>query len=263
MTHILSPMPVLRRAVDTLFPPSCPGCMADTVLNGALCADCWSELTLFDNSGCIRCGRPVPGITGPDDELECDECLRSKPVWGHGASVFGYSGTGRQLVLSLKHGDRLFIVPMLAGWAVRRAPELIAKAYLIAPVPLHWSRRLKRRYNQSAELARRISRIAEKPSAFAPELLLRRRKTISQDGLNKAQRTENLRGALQVHHPDLVRDRTVLLIDDVLTTGATLSEAARVLLAAGAASVDILVLALVLREEYSYMLGIKEDEDHG
>ncbi|MEM7745322.1 MAG: ComF family protein [Pseudomonadota bacterium] len=167
--------------------------------------------------------------------------------------MFRYDGAGRRLVLGLKHGDRQDVVPMLADWMLRAGRPLVEGADMIAPVPLHWTRRLKRRGNQAATLARRICHRAGLPGTFAPRLLVRNRATPSQDGRNRGARVENLAGALSLGPGTAVEGQRILLIDDVLTTGATLSVAAEVLQAAGAASVDILVLALVVRDDPAYI----------
>jgi len=149
---------------------------------------------------------------------------------------------------------------MLATWAARAGGALIADADLVVPVPLHWTRRLARRANQSAELARRLVRDARPGPAFAPRLLVRTRRTASQDGRDRAERMANVAGAIRPGPGPDPAGRRVLLVDDVMTTGATLNEAARVCREAGAAAVDILVLALVMRDESAYMRAPVEDE---
>lgn len=245
---------------EALFPPVCPGCAAETGAGG-LCPACWREMAFLDAGGCRHCSRPIPGL-GPEDEATCDECLRWPPVWDRGRAAFRYEGTGRRLVLGLKHGDRLDMVPMLGGWLLRAGRPLVDRADVIAPVPLHWTRRLKRRANQAAELARWLARARDKPAAYAPRLLLRTRRTSVQDGKGREAREANVDGAFAAG-PEAERldGRRVLLVDDVLTTGATLNAAARLCRAAGARSVDVLVLALVMREEFPYLPPSGRDED--
>ena len=251
--------PVKTAFTDALFPPVCPACRAETAVPHKLCPDCWAATMFLSGTGCITCGREVPGLDGaladPGEGFRCDTCQAHPPLWDRGAAVFAYDGAGRRLVLALKHGDRLDMLPMLAGWMLRAGRGLVARADLVIPVPMHWTRRLRRRFNQSAELARALCRAADRCDAFAPGLLRRTRRTASQDGRDRAGRAANLRGCMGLSSgaaPDIA-GRRVLLVDDVLTTGATLDTAASVCRAAGASGVDSLVLALVSYDEASYL----------
>lgn len=246
---------VMRRVVGTIFPPVCPVTGAELDADRALSPEAWDDLAFLAGPRCCQCGREIPGLPAGDTTLRCEACLSHPHLWTRGRAAFRYEGTGRRLVLSLKHGDRLDLVPLLAGWMLRAGPDLVAGADLIAPVPLHWTRMLKRRYNQSAELARALARLADKRAAYAPGLIRRVRRTPSQDGRNRAGRIANLTGALALASGAgaRVRGRRILLIDDVMTTGATLDAAAALFLQAGAAQVDVLVSALVTYDTAFYM----------
>jgi predicted amidophosphoribosyltransferase len=241
--------------VDALFPPACPACRGETATGLSLCATCWAETAFLTGTGCVTCGRAVPGLGGGGTGFHCDTCQAHPPLWDRGAAVFAYEGAGRRLVLGLKHGDRLDMLPMLAGWMLRAGRELTPEADLVIPVPMHWTRRLKRRFNQSAELAQSFCDSAGRRDSFAPGLLRRARRTASQDGRDRAGRAENLRGAIGLvpGAAERIAGRRVLLVDDVLTTGATLNAVTGVCRLAGASTVDILVLALVSFDEAPYL----------
>lgn len=246
---------VSRTVLDALFPPACPVCRADVEQTGALCAPCWRSIKFLSGRGCSTCGREIPAAATPDEAIRCDSCTRYPPLWGRGRAVFVYEGTGRRLVLALKHGDRLDTVPMLARWLLRAGAALVEEADLVVPVPLHWTRRLARRFNQSAELARELCRVAGRPEAFQAMALRRIRRTGTQDGRGRAERATALAGAIRPARgaAQLIAGRRVLLVDDVLTTGATLNACAAACHEAGAAAVDVLVLALVPFGEEGYL----------
>lgn len=239
-------------AIATLFPPICAGCGTETGTPSTLCPSCWGGLHVLAGPGCRVCGIDVAGLT-PGEDFICDECLKTPPAWTEGRAALVYGGTGRRLVLRLKHGDRLDMVPMLAGWMARAGGPLLEAADLVVPVPLHWTRTLRRRFNQSAELARRLT--ADRPRRLCPDVLVRARRTPSQEGRGREERRANLAGALTVppRRAAAVTGRRVLLVDDVMTTGATLDVGAKALLAAGVARVDVLVLALVPGPSRAYL----------
>ena len=232
--------------LDTVFPPRCLACAEPTVAAHGLCPACWRDTHFIAGTVCRTCGVPLVGAAGAEDV--CESCTRHPPAWDRGAAAVLYSGAGRKMVLALKHADRLDMVPPLAGFMAQAGRPLLEGADLLAPVPLHWLRLLRRRYNQSAELARRLGRLAGRP--VVPDLLLRKRATPRQTG-NRAVRAANQAGAFVVSPRRQARlaGRRVLLVDDVLTTGATLSTCAEALKAAGAAGVDVLVLARVAFED--------------
>ncbi len=230
----------MRRGLDALYPGRCMMCEAYTDGRNGLCPDCWRETSFITGARCECCATPLPGV---GQDLRCDTCLSFPMAWHHGAAAVVYSGVGRRLVMALKHGDRLDLAPALAGWMRGPARDLLHRAQIIAPVPLHRLRLLKRRFNQSAELARHLAQ--DRPAQFIPDLLLRTRKTPSQGGLTREQRFENQQGAFALNPRFDLRGKSVLLVDDVMTTGATLSACAEACYARNAANVDIVVLARV------------------
>jgi len=238
---------IAGRLLDIVLPPVCVACGTLVSSPHALCATCWESVDFIDDPKCQICGKPFefdPGV-----EVHCGVCLRKPPIYERARSAVVYGETSRRFVLSYKHGDRLDLVPAMVSWLERAGQELINDADIIAPVPLHWSRFLARRFNQSAELARVLGQRSGRQ--FSPDLLLRKKRTASQAGLNAKERARNVRGAFRVR-PGRLADlsaKRVLLIDDVLTTGATLNACAGILLWAGAAGVDVLTLARVVRAE--------------
>jgi ComF family protein len=183
----------------------------------------------------------------PGLDMLCAGCIREPPAFDRARAALAYDDASRPLVLGLKHGDQTHAAPAYARWLQRAAGPLLAEADVIAPVPLHRWRLWHRRYNQAALLALALGRAGGVP--VVPDLLVRRKRTPSQGGLNRTERRRNVRGAFVVRpgHAARVKGARVLLVDDVLTTGATVSECAKALRRAGAAAVDIAVLARVVR----------------
>lgn len=241
----------LRRAwagaLTLVYPPTCPGCGGAIADPHALCPACWSGLRLIAPPYCQRLGTPfaVDHGTGP---LLSPRAIADPPVFGRARAVALYEGRARDLVHRLKYEDRLDLAAVLARMMAGAGSDLLAEADCLVPVPLHRLRLWRRRFNQAALLSHRIGRIAGRPSD--PALLARVRATRSQVGLSRVARATNLQGAFRVPEAARARlqGRRVLLIDDVMTTGATANAAARIMLRAGAASVDVLIFAVVSGE---------------
>lgn len=236
----------LESALRVIFPPACVGCGAHVASDFGLCGSCWREMGFIAGLVCDRCGTPLPG----EDEgriEHCDDCLTLVRPWERGRAVCTYGGKGRDLVLALKHADRLDLVPPLARWMMRAAAPILAPGMIVAPVPLHWTRLFRRRYNQSALLSRAMARLARLD--HCPDLLVRHRKTDTQDGKGREDRFANIAGAIRAHPRRSARmeGRHVLLVDDVMTSGTTLGAATDACLAAGADRVSVLVMARVAK----------------
>ncbi|MDM7459850.1 MAG: ComF family protein, partial [Paracoccus sp. (in: a-proteobacteria)] len=196
------------------------------------------------------CGVPLPAATGGEGpgDLICDDCLRWPRGWDRGRAALTYTGAGRKLVLALKHGDRPDLAPALGDWLAQAAAPLIQPDMIVVPVPLHLRRLLKRKYNQADLLARRVALAHGLP--HYPHLLRRIRHTVSQDHRALSERYDNLAGALAVDQglASRLRGRPVLVIDDVMASGATLSEAAEKLSAAGLGPISTAVLARAVKD---------------
>ena len=233
--------------LDLMLPPRCLRCGVTVEGQGRLCAECWRSLTFLGPPQCRLCGYPLPHAL-PAAPL-CGACAREEPPYDRARAALRYDDGARRLILAFKHADRTDTAPAFGVWLARAGAELLAEAELIAPVPLHRFRVLRRGYNQSAILARALA--GETGLPLIPDLLQRPRATPSQQGLSGQARLENVTaGAFRVHpwHRQRAEGRRVVLIDDVLTTGATAGACARVLRRAGASQVDVLTLARVVRD---------------
>ena len=245
---VASPLPAhLKRLgrllVDAVLPPRCLACGDSVDEPDALCGRCWAGMVFFAPPWCARCGLPFPHPMG--EGALCGECARERPAWDRARAVLRYDKNSRRLVLSLKHGDRTHMAGAFGRWMRRAGAEVLDGADLIVPVPLHWTRLFQRRFNQSALLAHAIRKAGGPP--VAPDWLVRRRRTPSQGQLGPLARERNVKGAFALKKGRSVRGRRVVIIDDVLTTGATVEECARVLRRGGAEFVGVLTLARALR----------------
>ncbi|MEO1680662.1 MAG: double zinc ribbon domain-containing protein [Pseudomonadota bacterium] len=255
----------MQALIEAVYPPHCLACSEVVASAGGLCTSCWSEAIFLAGPVCDSCGVPILAphhiegqATCDTAALRCDDCQTIARPWRRGRSAMAYAGTGRRLALALKNADRTDLPRAAAAWMLRAGAPILAPDMLVAPVPLHWLRLFKRRYNQAALLSQAIA----KQAGFdhCPDLLRRLRATPSQDGRSQAERFANLANAIDVHprHTDMIAGRTVLLVDDVMTTGATLAACAEACLAAGAQEVRILALARVVKDSY---IGRKSDQE--
>ena len=232
---------VLSRGLDLLLPPRCLGCGRLVETAHSLCPDCWQGVAFLAPPLCARCGYPFE--TEMEDGALCAACTREPPDWDRARAVFRYDDQSRKLILGFKYSDRTEAAKAFGQWMARAGRELLSDADLVVPVPLHWTRLFTRRYNQSALLARAVSRLTG--VSLDPLALVRRRRTPSQSGLDGGERRRNVRGAFAVppRKAAAVSGRRIVLIDDVLTTGSTANACAAALRAAGAADIDVLTLA--------------------
>jgi ComF family protein len=238
------------RAINLVFPPLCVSCRARVAEPHALCGACWNALSFIEGALCLRCGSPFE--VDPGSDTICAACLARPHDFERARSLFRYDDASKPLILAFKHADRLDHAPAFASWLERTGRLLLADADMLVPVPLHRWKLWRRRYNQAALLAQGLARLSGVP--HEPLVLQKRRPTKSQGEMPSAKaRRRNVLGAFRVadDHAGAVRGRKLVLIDDVFTTGATLNACARALKRAGAARVDALTLARVVRPPIS------------
>lgn len=233
-----------RLMLDVGLPPLCPSCREPVGDGAGLCAACWSKLMPIERPFCEKLGIPFTYDPGPG--IYSMQAIADPPAYSRGRAAVRYDEIARAMVHALKYGDRLDLAPVMARWMARAGDELLADAEVVVPVPLHWRRMWARRFNQSATLAKVLATERGIPISFTA--LKRVKATPQQVGLSKAERATNVQGAFRVDpagKAEIAR-RHVVLVDDVLTSGATVDACSRVLLRAGARQVDVLVFARVV-----------------
>jgi ComF family protein len=231
--------------LDLILPPQCVCCDAVVAVQGQLCAACFGRTNFISEPCCARCGVPFAAAAQGDAAALCPSCQEAPPLFGRARAALRYDAQGRQLILPLKHADRPELAAVLAPHMARAGAALLRLADLLVPVPLHRKRLFKRRYNQAALLAIAVGRIAGVRAL--PDGLVRRRATDSLDHKTPAERAAEVRDAFAVRpaRAGLLSGRSVVLIDDVMTSGATANACTAALLADGVRSVDVLVAARV------------------
>jgi ComF family protein len=231
-----------RPVLDALLPPQCLGCDRPVPETGLLCPTCFATMRFITAPCCDRCGTALLHAFRGRTAI-CAACTEDPPPWRRARTALQYDAASRALILPLKHADRTDLAPSLARLMARAGVDLLASADLLVPVPLHASRLRRRGYNQSGLLARALGQIAGVP--MLPDALVRTRATASLAELSAERRTEMLVGAIapRANRIDQIAGRRVILVDDVLTSGATARECTWALGLAGAASVDLLTAA--------------------
>ena len=234
-------------ALDLIYPPACMVCRMTVTSPGTLCATCWTRMRFIERPYCERLGTPFDQDLGAG--LISPQAMASPPVYGRARAAAKFEdGPARQLVHGLKYYDRTELAAPMGRWMARAGADILAEATVLVPVPLHRNRLLSRQFNQAAALASAVSRYCG--LASDPSLLARVKATQPQFRMSRNERANNLQGAFRVPEDRKLwlEGRRIVLIDDVLTSGATANASARALFRGGALSVDVLVFALVVTE---------------
>jgi len=234
-----------RAALDLLLPPRCVMCDAAAQTHGQLCGACFAATSFITAPLCACCGVPFASADQAGEGGLCPACQDHPPVFRQARAALRYDDHARRLILPFKHTDRVELGPILAAMMLRSGAALLARAEVLVPVPLHRRRLYERKYNQAAVLALALGRLAKRVAL--PDAMVRNRATASLDHKTAAERAQEVEGAFAVRPSrlHLIVGRSILLIDDVMTSGATANACAAVLLAAGATAVDVLAAARV------------------
>ncbi len=230
--------PLVSAGLDLVFPPRLLDEDAGAQTTG-LSAAGWGRASFLEEPVCDGCGTPFEYDIG----ARCAACLAKPRAFSRARAACLYDEVSRDLILKFKHADRTDLAPLFTAWIGRAAAPLLAEADAIAPVPLHRARLFRRKYNQAAEIARPLARAHR--LEYLPDALIRARASESQGGKSASGRRRNVAGAFAVRSPSRVAGKRILLIDDVMTTGATGEACARALLQGGASQVDLAVIARV------------------
>ena len=238
----------MQRLIETIYPPQCVICEAHTDIDFALCGACWGETPFIRGLCCNGCGAPLPGEGDADGGILCDDCMVIARPWSRGRSVMVYKDKARKFVLALKHGDRTDLSCTAGPWLVRTVTPLMKPDSVVVPVPLHRFRLLRRKYNQAALLAQQVAKVSS--IEIVPDALERLRQTAPLEGHTRDERFKALSGAISVNpkQAEAIKGCDIILVDDVMTSGATFAACTEALYAAGAHDVCVLALARVVKD---------------
>lgn len=229
-----------------VLPPLCLSCQDAVEEAHGFCGRCWRDFHFITPPLCACCGLPFEFALDSDGAVLCGACLESRPHFEQARAVFSYNEAARHIILPFKHNDRTDYAPALARLMLQAGREFLNTCDIIVPVPLHRFRLFTRRYNQAALLAQALAKLAGRPVLL--DALVRPKHTPSQGHLSRDQRKANVKGVFAVRDGAALKDKKILLIDDVVTTGATADEAAKTLLKGGARQVNVLALARVTKQ---------------
>ena len=218
-----------NQMLDLVFPPACLLCSAPVMVVHSLCSDCWSKITFISDPLCSICGVPFP--VALEDEHICYICAENKPIYTMARAVVRFNDTTAQLIHNFKYYDRMDYAVLMASLMCKYHDAQLYNAQVITAVPMHPKRLRERQYNQSGLLAKHIAGIIG--VRFVPDLLIKTKHTPSQSGLTAEARKENIKDTFIMNPKFKLRNQRIIMVDDVITTGATMNECARVLASNG------------------------------
>lgn len=235
---------IFQKTIDFLVPLTCPYCGKIISSKQVLCDECFKQIHFISGTKCYRCGCPLPyNDSVSDAKVLCGACLKKRPVYDQARSVFIYDCFSRNAILKFKYGDRTDLRKFFVHFMIKAGADLFEKTDIIIPVPLHWRRKLKRMYNQADVLGELLAKKLNK--SYCSNLLIRRKNTHTQENKTLQERLKNVRNAFQINKHLVIEGKSILIIDDVLTTGATMNACAKELKKNGAKAVYVLTIAQV------------------
>ena len=238
-------MHFLTKLIEYILPNRCLLCEKVIDSEFRICADCFDKITFITKPYCQHCGNPFISAVKQDDNMLCVECLTRKDVFRFCRAAIEYDEFSKKLLLNFKFADHIENKKIFAKWLHLAGKDIISAGVdIVIPVPLHYTRLLTRKYNQSAILAKEFSALTGIPAEY--KALKKIRRTLPQAKCNEKERKLNIKNAFRVVHPEKIKGKRIVLIDDIFTTGSTMKECAKTLLKAGAQSVDALTVAKVI-----------------
>ncbi len=235
---------ITKNVTDFIFPSTCPCCNKTIEPTNLFCGKCFHQISFIKKPFCYRCALPLH-VDAPGEKLLCSDCLKKRPIYDLARAVFIYDSVSKSCILKLKYADRMEYAYPLVELLYQAGDELFLKTDIIMPVPMHWRRKLKRKYNQADLLARLLAKKTN--LLYSSNNLIRSRFTEVQENKTLIERNKNVKGAFCVKYPQKIQNKSILLIDDVFTTGSTVNNCAKTLKEAGAKAVYVLTVAKTLK----------------
>lgn len=235
-----------KNAMEFTFPHTCICCDKSIEKEKIFCDDCFSKIPFVEGNLCYRCGRKL-NLLPINEKMLCADCLNKRPIYDKARAAFQYNTVSKSCILKFKNTGRMDYKKQFVALLEQAGKDLFPDTDIIMPVPLHWRRKVSRGYNQAGVIGKALSKKIKIP--YTDKILIRSRHTPKQEKKTNKERHKNVKNAFMVKKPRKIKNKTVLLIDDVLTTGATVNTCAKELKKAGAQTVFVLTIAHTTREK--------------